>query len=53
MNINRNKILKTLGWTTVGLGLCLVVAGLSGEELLYTNPKKDEDIIDVEYTVVD
>lgn len=52
MTIDKGKILKTVGWTTVGFGLYLV--GLSiryeGESTGYSKP--DDGIIDAEFIII-
>ena len=53
MTIDRGKLLKTIGWSAVGVGLYLVgLGGIYGESV-HINPKEQDDIIDAEFTVVE
>jgi hypothetical protein len=52
MTINRGKLLKTIGWTAVGVGLYLVGLGVnydSDSESI----QPDENVIDAEFTIVE
>jgi hypothetical protein len=51
MTIDKNKLLKTIGWTSVGVGLYLI--GISTK---YDNAtervRPDDGIIDAEFTII-
>ena len=55
--VNKGRLLKTFGWSTIGLGLYLVTLGYfhdTGEDNLYSNPKPpDDSIIDAEWFEVE
>lgn len=51
MIIDRNKLLKTVGWSAVVFGLYLVGVSTTydGESV---RPRKTDDIIDAEFTII-
>lgn len=52
MTIDKSKFLKTIGWTTVGIGLYLV--GISTTyESESVDVRYDDDIIDADYTIIE
>ena len=54
MIIDRGKLLKTVGWTAVGVGLYLVGLGGTYGESEHINPKKqDDNIIDADFTIIE
>lgn len=52
--INKGKFLKTIGWTTVGVGLYLVGLGVAydGEAETIKPKKQDDNVINADFTVV-
>lgn len=55
MTIDKGKFLRTVGWTTVGIGLYLVGVGISyGSDSTYANYRRPDDgVIDAEFTIVE
>jgi len=55
--VSKGKLLKTVGWCTIGLGLYLITVGAiyDGDEPIdFTNPKPpDDSIIDAEWFEVE
>lgn len=55
MTINKGKLLKTVGWATVGVGLYIVVLGSEYDVELFFDKtiKPDDNIIDAEFKIID
>jgi hypothetical protein len=55
LEFNRGKILKTVGWTAIGIGFYLVGLGVVYDgEAVHINPKQNDDnIIDVDFTIIE
>jgi hypothetical protein len=55
LTIDKSKLLKTIGWGTVGLGLYLVGLGVVSENdvLFRSTDDFDPNIIDADFTIVE
>jgi hypothetical protein len=55
LTIDKSKLLKTIGWSTVGLGLYLVGLGVVREnESIFNNYiTPDDSIIDADFTIIE
>jgi hypothetical protein len=54
MTIDRGKLLKTIGWSAVGVGLYLVgLGGTYGEEVNINRNEHGDDIIDADFTIIE
>lgn len=54
MVVDRSKLLKTVGWTLISIGLYMVAVGNDISPGEFTNTRQpDDDIIDAVFTVVD
>lgn len=50
--VNRGRFLKTVGWGAVGVGLYLITLGTTYDGDTVDSNKKDDNIIDAEFTII-
>jgi hypothetical protein len=53
MTINKGKLLQTIGWTTVGIGLYLVGLGINYDGEMVNSKRPDDNIIDADFTIIE
>jgi hypothetical protein len=53
--ISKGKILKAVGWTTIGIGVYLVSLGIhyDGDSVNIKPKYTKDDIIDAEFTIIE
>jgi hypothetical protein len=52
LTIDRNKILRTIGWTSIGVGLFLISISLDSEPVINSTMNRD-GVIDADFTIID
>ena len=50
--IDKGRLLKTAGWTAIGLGLYLITVGTSYDGD-FTTRQPDDGVIDADFTIID
>jgi hypothetical protein len=54
LTIDKGKILKTIGWSAIGVGLYLVTLGTTYEsESIFRSSRPDDGIIDADFTIIE